>query len=401
MSARVGIQAAAGYCGTACVEVPDLFEARGLDTSRMDNLMMSSKSVPLPCEDIVSFATNAAAPIVADLSKQELDRIDTLIVATESGIDFAKSAGTYVHDLLRLPRSCRLFEVKQACYAGIAALQCAAALTAASPGSLALVIAGDLPAPQRGGYAEPSQGAGAVAVLVGRPDVAELHLGRSGFCSFETTDFCRPRPDLDLVDIDHSLLSYIDCLLGSFNDYAARFPGTDFGTSFHALAMHTPFPGMVKGAHRTAMRKLTGATPAEVETDFGHRVAPSVRLPRQVGNIYSGSTLLALLSVLGSPACAPGSDIGVFSYGGGCSAEFLKVTKGPHLPGGVLGSRARLDIETYDALADRLGDGAFGVERARLDPAEWASLVPRGERRFMLSAVDGYHRRYVRIEGDR
>lgn len=66
-----------------------------------------------------------------------------VITATESGLDFGKSLSTYIHAHLGLSRRCRLFEVKQACYGGTAALQMAANFVAAqvSPGAKALVIA--------------------------------------------------------------------------------------------------------------------------------------------------------------------------------------------------------------------------------------------------------------------
>jgi polyketide biosynthesis 3-hydroxy-3-methylglutaryl-CoA synthase-like enzyme PksG len=419
----VGIQAVSLYCGAAYVDVEELFAARGLDMGRLANLMMVRKSVPLPCEDAVSFAANAAWPMVAGLSEDERARIGTLIVATESAVDFSKSASTYVHDLLGLPRSCRLFEVKQACYAGVAALQTAAALTAVSPrpGALALVVSTDLPAlrsevaganaaqvrsGERDSYADASSGAGAVAVLVGEPRLAELRPDAGGLCSYETADFCRPRHDLDLVDVDHSLLSYIDCLIGSFNDYAEHNPGADFRDSFAGLAMHTPFPGMVKGAHRTALRKLKAVPPAEVAADFERRLAPSIRLPQQVGNLYSGSTLLALVSALAHGGYPPGAPIGVYSYGGGCAAEFFQVTVGPQAPdpallGGLTTgdtARGRLGVTEYEALVGRSGEAGFGVRDARVDLDGFRRLLPAGPRRLLLSGISDFHREYAWAE---
>jgi polyketide biosynthesis 3-hydroxy-3-methylglutaryl-CoA synthase-like enzyme PksG len=341
-------------------------------------------------------------------------------VATESAIDFSKSAATYVHQLLGLPRSCRLFEVKQACYAGVAALQTAAALAAVSPrpGALALVVSADLTAPRaviagatpdqaraRGSYGEAGSGVGAVALLVGEPRLAALRPDAGGLCSYETADFCRPQHDLDYVDIDHSLLSYIDCLLDSFNDYAERVPGADFRDSFAGLAMHTPFPGMVKGAHRTAMRKLKGLRPDEVAADFERRVEPSIRLAERVGNIYSGSTLLALVSALAHGGWPPGSPIGVYSYGGGCAAEFFDVTVGPQAPdpallGGLSGgdtARTRVDVATAEELTDRMGQAGFGVRNARVDLDEYRHLLPPGTPRLLLSGISEYHREYTWI----
>ena len=81
---------------------------------------MKEKTVALPYEDPISFAINAANPIVSSLSEAEKDRIEMLITCSESGIDFGKSMSTYIHQYLGLNRNCRLFELKQACYSGTA-----------------------------------------------------------------------------------------------------------------------------------------------------------------------------------------------------------------------------------------------------------------------------------------
>jgi 3-hydroxy-3-methylglutaryl CoA synthase len=43
-------------------------------------------------------------------------------------------------------------------------------------------------------------------------------------------------------------------------NYAKKVPQADFLDSFDYLAFHTPFAGMVKGAHRTMMRKFKKGT---------------------------------------------------------------------------------------------------------------------------------------------
>jgi polyketide biosynthesis 3-hydroxy-3-methylglutaryl-CoA synthase-like enzyme PksG len=255
---RVGIESIDFYGGRLYLDIRQLFEARGLDLRRFDNLMLQRKAIALSCEDPVTLAVNAARGLLERMNPLERDRIELLIVATESGLDFGKSLGTYVHDYLRLPRTCRLFEVKQACYGGTAALQMAASFVAAqaSPGARALVIATDLAkAAIRGSYVEPSQGAGAVAMLVSdRPDILELDFGANGYHSYEVMDSCRPTAEIETGDSDLSLIAYLDCLEHSYAAYAAKVEGADFKETFDYLAFHTPFPGMVKGAHRMLMR---------------------------------------------------------------------------------------------------------------------------------------------------
>ncbi|TKT05944.1 hydroxymethylglutaryl-CoA synthase, partial [Streptomyces galbus] len=89
-----------------------------------------SMSVPAADEDIVTLGATAAAPIVA---RHGTDKIRTVVFATESSIDQAKSAGIYVHSLIGLPSATRVVELKQACYGATAALQFAIGLIRRDP----------------------------------------------------------------------------------------------------------------------------------------------------------------------------------------------------------------------------------------------------------------------------
>ena len=143
---QVGIEALNVYGGVAKLDIKALAAARELDPNRFERLLMQEKTVAMPYEDPVSYAVNAAKPLVDGLDEREKERIELLIVCTESGIDFGKSISTYVHDYLRLSRYCRLFELKQACYSGTAGLQMAVnfVLSQTSPDAKALVIATDI-----------------------------------------------------------------------------------------------------------------------------------------------------------------------------------------------------------------------------------------------------------------
>ena len=221
---QVGIEAINAFAGTAALEVRALAQHRGLDMARFENLLMSEKTVALPYEDPVTFAVNAAKPLVDALTPEELDRIEMVVTCTESSFDFGKSLSTYVHDLLGLNRNCRLFELKNACYSGVAGLQMAVnlVLSQTSPGAKALVIATDISRflvadggdalTQDWSFAEPSGGAGAVAMLVGEsPRVFQIDVGANGYYGYEVMDTCRPSADSEAGDADLSLLSYLDC----------------------------------------------------------------------------------------------------------------------------------------------------------------------------------------------
>jgi polyketide biosynthesis 3-hydroxy-3-methylglutaryl-CoA synthase-like enzyme PksG len=321
--------------------------------------------------------------------------IELVIVATESGLDWGKSAATYVHAHLDLPKTCRLFEVKQACYGGTAALQMAAAAIAMSPNpeARALVIATDLGRPVPHSYAEPSQGSAAVALLVSRnPIVLALDLGTSGVHGYEVMDACRPTPEIETGDADLSVLSYLDCLEHSYRAYAARQPGIDFVTQFDRMAWHTPFGGIVKGAHRNMMRKFRQAPPSAAEADFETRLRPSLLFCQEVGNVYSGTVFLALAGVLASPAFPTERPvrIGLFSYGSGCCSEFysgLADAAGAdrvrrHGIGAQLAARRDVDMPRYETLIARTREGMIGARNAApprdgaADPFRFA-VLPR------------------------
>jgi polyketide biosynthesis 3-hydroxy-3-methylglutaryl-CoA synthase-like enzyme PksG len=405
----VGIESINAYVGRASLGVRDLFQARGLQMQRFDNLMMERKSVNLPCEDPVSNAVNAARPLIDALPPDDRDRIELVVVGTESGLDFGKPISTYIHDYLRLTRRCRSFEVKHACYGGTAALQTAAAIVAASPeeGAKALVIATDAAsAAARDSYWEPSQGAGAVAMLVSRdPAVLELDAGASGFYSHEVMDTLRPRPDLEAGDTDLSLLSYLNCLEQTFKGYCQRVEGVDLMDSFSYLVLHTPFAGMVRGAHRKLLRSVKGLDPDAIAADFDARVRHCLYYCSQVGNVYSAALYLALCSLIDHVRFTGEERIGLFSYGSGCASEFYSGVVAPAASevlgrqaiGAAIADRYPLSMDEYEVLSDLSLDRMAGMQDHQYDVSAYESVYKShfdGRGLLVLDKIDNFHRLY-------
>jgi len=400
------------YGGRAFVDVRGLFQARGLNLERFDNLMMEKKAVALPWEDVITNAVNAAAPLVRSLPAEDRARIELVITATESGIDFAKSTSTYIHHHLELPRNCRVFEVKQACYGGMAALQMALGFVAsgASPGAKALVIASDeARAGARNTYYEPSQGTGAVAMLVSAsPQVLAMDLGANGYASFEVMDAYRPQPALEAGDPDLSLLSYLECLQNSFTAYSERVEDADFQRSFDYLAFHTPFAGMVKGAHRKMMRSFggSGLSQLTIDEDFKRRLGPALPYCQAVGNFYSGTVFLALAGLFDQAPLSEFQRVGIFSYGSGCSSEFCSGVFTPQARrvqarfgiGAALAARHALSMNEYEAILDCAGQMGFGTRDLEVPIAGFGRIYERcfaGQGLLRLERVKNFHREYA------
>jgi len=415
----VGIEAMNVFAGSAYVNVETLAEHRKLDVLRFRNLLMKEKSIALPYEDPITFGVNAARPLIDALSPDEKDRIEMVIACTESAFDFGKSMSTYFHKLLGLNRNCRLFELKNACYSGVAGVQMAVnfILSQASPGAKALVIAtdiarfikseGDDALVQDWSFFEPSAGAGAVAMIVSElPYVFQIDVGANGYYGYEVMDTCRPVPDSEAGDVDLSLLSYLDCFEKSFLEYRKRVDGADFAHTFGYLAMHTPFGGMVKGAHRDLMRKLAKAAPKEIEADFERRMMPGLLHCQRVGNIMGATTMLALLSTIDHGDFTTPQRVGCFSYGSGCCSEFFSgvVTKeGQERVRALrvkeqLDNRYELSMDEYDRLLASSSSVKFGTRNVKLD----TGFVPQartaqGKETFFLTEIKEFQRHYDRV----
>jgi polyketide biosynthesis 3-hydroxy-3-methylglutaryl-CoA synthase-like enzyme PksG len=412
----VGIEAINVFAGSAYVNVETLARHRGLDMTRFTNLLMKEKTVPLPYEDPITFGVNAARPLIEAMTPEDKNRIEMVITCTESAFDFGKSMSTYFHKLLGLNRNCRLFELKNACYSGAAGFQMAVhfVLSQASPGAKVLVIATDLSRfmMAEGGealtddwsFAEPSSGAGAVAMIVSdTPHVFQVDIGANGYYGYEVMDTCRPVPDREAGDADLSLLSYLDCCEHAYREYQNRVPDADFARTFSYLAMHTPFGGMIKGAHRDMMRKMVKAAPADIEADFQRRVMPGLTYCQRVGNIMGATTMLSLVSTIDHGDFRTPQRIGCFSYGSGCCSEFFSGIATESAQTRVrarrlaqqLDQRYELSMDEYEHLLVSSHAVKFGTRNVVLD----TSVIPQarraqGEDTLFLTAISEFQRHY-------
>ena len=410
---KAGIEAMNIYCGSAALDVSALAKARGLNMERFDNLMMKEKTVPMPYEDPISNGVNAAKPIIDNLSEEERNAIDMVITCTESGIDFGKSISTYVHHYLGLSRNCRLFELKNACYSGTVGLQMAINFvwSQAAPGRKALVICTDImrinavEGSMEMAFAEPSSGSGAVAMLVSdNPVVFQLDRGANGYYGYEVMDTCRPVPDAEAGDADLSLLSYLDCYENAYADYQSKVENADFEDSFQYLAYHTPFGGMVKGAHRTNMRKFKKAKRQQIEDDFNSRVMPSLEYCQRVGNIMGATTHLALASTIDTGDFSEPKRIGIFSYGSGCCSEFYSGVASQKSQEAIrkynlaahLNDRYPLTMEEYEATFNVNKTLKFGTRNLKVDHQAFPGAFEyvAGNGKLVLSEIKEFHRIY-------
>lgn len=355
----IGIDAMAFAIPRSYLDLTDLAAARGVAPAKYTNgLGTLQMAIAGPDEDPVTLATEAARRIFMT-SGRSPSEIGLCIVGTETAVDHSKPIASYLHGLLGLPQACRVFETKHACFGGTAGLLNALDWIASGSarGRSALIVCTDIARYTLNSPGEPTQGAGAVAMLISeRPRLLELEVGCNGSFSQDVHDFWRPLHRKDaLVDGHFSVQCYLDALSGAFGEWLKVAEGSE---PLVRTCYHVPYGKMAKKAHQRRCQ-LEGRDESATDASYAVEVEPSLRLPSEVGNIYTGSLYLALLSLLYHEAeQLSGKRIGLFSYGSGCAAEFFA---GRVQPGAAellrqmdvaapLRERHRLTISEYEEL---------------------------------------------------
>ena len=405
----VGIERLAVYVPQYALRLPDLAAARGIPPEKLTaGLGVREMAIAPPCEDVVTLAATAGARLLR-AAHVDPEEIGMLLVATETGVDHSKPVSIFVHDLLGIGTRCRVYEVKHACYAGTAALMTASDWVRAAGGRprRALVIAADIARYEIGSPGEPTQGAGAVAMLVGA-DPRALVLGdQSGTYAGNVHDFWRPLDRREaIVDGKYSVECYLDALAGAFGAYRALErpllgPDEALSDRLARLLYHTPFPKMAMKAHRRLIELDWKAAPErwegvesrleeEAAASYRELAASGLEAVARVGNTYTASLYLCLAALLEAEGRAlAGRRLGLFSYGSGCCAEFFTgvVPRGVEAVSdagvaALLAGRTFIDVGAYERLVR-------GGEAGGEPPADFA-----GE--FVFTGVRNQRREYAR-----
>ncbi|CQR47547.1 Polyketide biosynthesis 3-hydroxy-3-methylglutaryl-ACP synthase PksG [Paraliobacillus sp. PM-2] len=314
---KIGIDKIGFYTPHMYVETEDLAVARNIEPGKFTIGIGQEKiAVPPITQDAVSLAANAALQIVTDEDKEAIDYV---IFATESGIDHSKAASIYIHQLLDLNRNTRSIEVKQACYSATAGIQMAKGHIALNPESKVLILGADISRYGLQTSGEVTQGAGAVAMIMSAEPKIMTVESPSAYQTEDVMDFWRPLySDTAFVQGKYSVDKYIGFFQELFSAYTKKT-----GVGLHdleAILFHLPYTKM-------GMKALKSVLEDADETDKERLLANfdiSKKYNATVGNIYTGSLYLSLISLLeGNTNIESGARIGLFSYGSGAVGEFF------------------------------------------------------------------------------
>lgn len=329
--------------------VTELAELRSVDPNKYTK--------GLGCADIALCPTGwDAVTLAAGAAKRALSRwkgsvndIGVVAVGTESAKDMSRPLSAWVAEELGLSGAIRSYEVKHACYGGTLALRQALEWkwSGASDGKAALVIAADVALYSQGDPGEPTQGAGAVAMIIDEPLVASVSPVSFPFSS-PAFDFWRPVGDsFPSVDGQLSLDCYrravIECFGALIGDRDARSALAEYDST----CFHVPFPKMVKKAVLHLGDEL-GWTPQETELFYETKVEKTMEWNLLTGNAYTASLWFSVARAL--VGLAEGTPITAFSYGSGYGAELLQLAAGPAARSAQWASDIQQDLSRRTAI---------------------------------------------------
>ena len=273
-----------------------------------------------PRENIYTMAANALLQLICNYQVNPA-RIRFLALGTESSTD--NSAGAVVVKgmvnqalttlgMEAISRHCEVPEYKHACLGGLYGIKNAARFLNCEPGddSVAVVVSADIAEYARGSTGEPTQGAGAVAVLLEKyPAIASLNLAASGSASeYRSVDFRKPivrimddEPrkhgqirDFPVFNGKYSTTCYIEATLEAVADLFNRRQtiGSEYLRSIPAIFMHRPYHRMPESGLAMAylMSLATGAG-AEQETLGEYSAAAGIDTSRLIAEFQNHPTV--------------------------------------------------------------------------------------------------------------
>jgi len=397
----VGIDAVAFDVARIHLPITSLAAARGIEPEKLEKgLGLTRMTFPDVHQDAVVFAANALTKLAA---QEGLDfrTITRLYVGSESGIDNAKPIGSFLTALMEqqfgdgVLEHCDTVDFTFACIGAVDALQNCLDYIRLHPSEKAIVIATDFAKYDLGSTGEYTQGAGAVALLVSAsPRLVSFgtewavstkgvfdffkpyrQVAKSDFLGAGNTPWfgnleahIEIHKDQPVFDGQYSNQCYMDRTRQAYFALKEKkeFDGTLYD-SWSRIIMHLPyaFQGRRMLTEIFAMDsdlpidsndsefplKLKELAKSEAYRAFvSEKLQPAERASSLIGNLYTGSIFMGLLSTLDDAAQKDlpitRSTFGFMAYGSGSKSKVFE---------GILeeGWRDQIDkIRLFETLAE-------------------------------------------------
>ncbi|MBB4806063.1 hydroxymethylglutaryl-CoA synthase [Chryseobacterium defluvii] len=401
-----GIEAASYYVPSLYLEIKDLAEKRGIDPAKLEKgLGLNKMGFPDVHEDAATFAAEALLRLIQDYSidPKEISRI---YLGTESALDAAKPTASYAMQMVekvlekefgeRCFKNCDVVDMTFACIGAVDALHNSLDFVRANPDKKAIVIASDYAKYELASSGEYTQGGGAVALLVSsRPDLLEIE-NHWGVATESVFDFFKPRrhytkenlahapetfpdkieifTDEPVFDGQYSNQCYQDRIREAYAHYKEISGKNKPYESWKYLIFHLPYAFHGKRVfteiyslennlpYGTTEEQKTVAKSEGYLQFISDKIEKSQRASSEIGNMYTASVFMALLSALQTSYNEneelSGTEIGFLGYGSGSKSKVFAGKVSRNWKNAVskwnlfdnLNNRTAIDFDTYEKL---------------------------------------------------
>ena len=235
---NIGIDSVGFHAPRHFVKLEELALKRKVDPEKYAKGLLSKEMRVVDAdEDIISLGLKAGYNALqrGNISPRS---IDALFVGTETEVYAAKSISNIFAEMLNISPNSLTQDIYNACAGGTLAILNAIALIEKEIISKALIISADISRYHLGSPGEPTQGSGAIGLVISKnPRVAKFST-KFGKISGNVNDFFRPANDKNARAFgSYSQATYIDFQLKAYDDLISNMG--DFHANFYTF--HAPF----------------------------------------------------------------------------------------------------------------------------------------------------------------
>lgn len=305
----VGIVSYGAYVPRYRITPEEIGKVWGIDGQAMArNLLIQSKSVPGPDEDVITMSVEAARNLMRRVTVDP-KLIGAIYVGSESHPYAVKPSGTVVAEAIEAAPNLTVADFEFACKAGTAAIQTCMGLVGSGMIQYGIAIGADTSQGAPGDALEFSASAGSAGFLIGKVRVIAT-INHTVSYTTDTPDFWRRDGQM-------------------YPSHGGRFTGEPAyfkhiiacGKALFAQAGTKPSDYQYSVVHQP-----NGKFPQRVSKQLGfneEQIKTGMVTPL-IGNTYSGSVPIGLSAILDE--AKPGDRIFAVAYGSGAGSDGFDIT---------------------------------------------------------------------------
>ncbi|MCF6128998.1 hydroxymethylglutaryl-CoA synthase [Flavobacterium sp. AS60] len=434
---KVGIDSIAFDIPQLYLPITTLAENRNIEADKLiKGLGLHKMSFLDVHQDVVTMASNAALKLIQqeNLNPAEINRI---YVGTESGVDSSKPVASYVLSNLEMIfgeasfRNCDVVDLTFACIGAIDALQNCLDYIRLNPTKKAIVIASDNAKYDLNSTGEYTQGAGSIAMLItANPRILSFS-NEVGVSTQGVFDFFKPRryfskeealqlennpewngvleneiaiyKEQPVFDGQYSNQCYINRITAAYEHFKSESNQTGKPyENWTNILMHLPY--CFQG-RRTFIEIFAKENSELLETQVGEtikdkikalakspeylalvnkKIYPSEIASGQIGNIYTGSIFLGLLSTLcyhfQQKSDLTNAKFGFIAYGSGSKSKVFEAEVSENWEAAIA------KVNLFETLKNCIAIDFITYEKLHKKEVKQSVITPKNE--FYLDSIE-------------